>query len=404
MKKVFEPGEVELADPRGDPNRVIDIQKKIKELLEANSQRQAGIIDEIREEGAWALPGLLNATYVWMNHFENNKPAQKIMAKILGELAKENDSAVALLVDSGVLENPFKIPREIALQALEGLNWRPSLVQIAKINTKIQGQKKSEDIEGLILSYQILARSGDKNAYNIMLKQCSDWSISNTGDAAILLNLLVTYYPESAIKILTEVFLSTKSMFKEKKLAEDLITALHPISPDWWLDSTIVTVSINVLKECNPPRHTTIEYFFKNAAQDAKQSLPHFWEENSKKINTLIFETTESLNDSVADQISRYWFRALGNVSNNLDIIIEAADSDIETWGDSAALQLFFMRSEKGKKHKDVVEKALSKLMEENGERYDRVEDMFNEISTKRKHTTEMKTISKNAMPTDRRK
>ena len=61
MKKVFDPGEIELADPRGDPNRVIEIQKKIKELLEANSQRQAGILDEIKDEGAWAIPGLLNA-------------------------------------------------------------------------------------------------------------------------------------------------------------------------------------------------------------------------------------------------------------------------------------------------------------------------------------------------------
>src|SRR5215207_28853 len=105
MKRVFEPSEIELADPRGDPNRVIAIQMKIKELLEANRQRKEGILEEIRDEGAWALPGLLNATYVWMNNFEHNQPAQKEMAKLFAELAKENEAAIALLVDSGVLEN-----------------------------------------------------------------------------------------------------------------------------------------------------------------------------------------------------------------------------------------------------------------------------------------------------------
>jgi hypothetical protein len=406
MKKVFEPGEVELADPRGDPNRVIDIQKKIKELLEANPQRQAGIIDEIREEGAWALPGLLNATYVWMNHFENNKPAQKIMAKILAELAKENDSAVTLLVDSGVLENPFKTPREIALQALEELNWNPSLEQIAKINSQIQSQKKSEDIEGILLSYHLLARSGDEKTFNSMLKQCTDWSVQNTGDAAILLGLLVKYYPESAIKTLSNVFIATKNMYKEKKLAAMLVEAIRPIPPSWWLDFTIINISINVLNECNPPRHTGIEYLFKNAAQDAKQNLPQFWAINSEKVNTLLFEATKSLNDDIAKTITRYWFQSLGSVTNNFDLIVDAALSEFEPWGTSAALQLFFLRGEHGKerKNKDIkgaVEEALNKLVSENDSRYNRAEADYSNISSKNKGETEMKTTSKSAGLTD---
>lgn len=406
MKKVFEPGEVELADPRGDPNRVVDIQKKIKELLEANPQRQVGIIDEIREEGAWALPGLLNATYVWMNHFENNKPAQKIMAKILAELAKENDSAVALLVDSGVLENPFKTPREIALQALEELNWKPSLEQIAKINSQIQSQKKSEDIEGILLSYHLLARSGDEKTFNSMLKQCTDWSAQNTGDAVILLGLLVKYYPESAIKILSDIFIATKNMYKEKKLATMLVEAIRPISPNWWLDSTIINISINVLKECNPPRHTAIEYLFKNAAQDTRQSSPQFWAINSEKVNTLLFEATKSLNDDISKTITRYWFQSLGSVTNNFDLIVEAALSEFEPWGTSAALQLFFLRGEHGKnrKNKDVkgeVEEALNRLVSENDSRYNRAEADYSNISSKNKGETEMKTTSKSAGLTD---
>jgi hypothetical protein len=403
MKKVFEPGEVELADPRGDPNRVVDIQKKIKELLEANSQRQAGIIEEIREEGAWALPGLLNATYVWMNQFEKNKPAQKIIAKILSELAKENESAVALLVDSGVLENPFKIPREIVLQALEELNWNLSPEQIAIINTNIQRQKKSEDIEGLLLSYQILARSGDKNAFNSMLKQCTEWSVQNTGDAAILLGLLVKYYPESALNTLTDVFIATKSMYNEKKLATILIKAIQPVPSNWWLDSTIVNVSINVLTACTPPRHTCVEYLWKLAAQNAKSEDAQFWVENFRTVNSHLFDAVEPLDDNIAETITRYWFQSLGNVSDTYDVIIEAALSEFEPWGTSAALQLFFMLGERGKNHKykDVVEEALNRLRSENGSRYDLAESKYESISSKSKGETEMKTTSKAAGLTD---
>ena len=404
MKKVFEPGEVELADPRGDPNRVIAIQTKIKELLEANRQRQVGILSEILEEGAWALPGLLNATYVWMNQFEENKPAQKVMAEIFAELAKENDAAVALLVDSGVLENPFKTPREIVLQALEELNWKPSSEQIAKINAQIQHQKNSEDIEGLLLSYQLLARSSDNNAFNTMLKQCTDWAAQGMVSGATLLELLVKYYPESALKTLTDVFIATKSSYrKNKKLADKLIEAIPPIPPGWWLDSTIVNISIKVLNACTPPRHKALEYFFIKAAQDAKRTLPQFWTVNSEKVNMVVFEATESLNDDIAKTISRYWFEALGNVSDNFEIIIDAALSEFEPWGTSAAQELFFLRGEqsKNRKYKGVVEEALNRLMSENNSRYDRAEAEYNSISSKPPDETEITTTSKAAILTD---
>ena len=403
MKKVFEPGEVELADPRGDPNRVIDIQKKIKELLETNAQRQQGIIDEIKEEGAWALPGLLNSTYVWTNNFEDNKPAQKTMAGILADVARENDLAEALLFEFGVLENPFKTSREIAMHALEVLNWKPSSAQIATVNIKIQEQKKLDDIEGLMLSYQVLARSGDKNIFNSMLKQCMDWSVLNTGDAASLLGLLVKYYPEFAVDTLSNVFVATKRMYREKKLAEYLVKAIRPIPSKWWLDSTIVNISIKVLAECIPPRHTCVEYLWKYAAQDAKNEDAQFWTENKGKVNTLLFHATEHLNEDISETITRYWFQSLGNIPNAYDLLVEAALSEFEPWGTSAALQLFFLQGEQGKnrKHKDLVETALNRLMSENSSRYERAESKYESISSKNKDDTEIKPTSKAAGLTD---
>lgn len=398
MKKVFEPGEVELADPRGDPNRVITIQTKIKELLEANIQRQEGIFEELREEGAWALPGLLNSTYVWMNYFEENKPAQTLMAKILAELAKDNDSAISLLFDSGVLENPFKIPREIVLQALDELQWIPSKEQVEEINAQIRHQRKTEDIEGQLLSYKMLARSGDKKAFNTMLEQCQKWAEQNMKSGAELLGLLVKYYPESKVEILSDVITATKYKYKDKDLANLLIESLQPIPSEWWTDSTIINVSINVLTELSPPRHTAIEYLWTSAALDTKRNSTQFWMTNFENVNNLIIEAVELLDDDIVETISRYWFQSLGKDAYNFDIIVKSAFSESEPWGTSAASQLFFIRGgehEKNRKNKDGVEGAISKLMLDNPSRYDRAEANYNTISSKNKIRSDVKLTPK---------
>ncbi len=405
MKKVFEPGEMELADPRGDPNRVIAIQTKVKELIEANEQRRIGIASELFEEGAWALPGLLNSTYVWMNLFEENKDARDVMAKILAELARENESAVALLFDSGVLENPFKIPREIVLKALEDLNWKPTPEHISKINSRIIIQRNAADIDGLMLSYKLLANSGDKAGFNLMLKQCETWIEDNLASGVELFGLLVKYYPESTEKILTDVILAAP--YNEKVLAGKMIAAIRPIPANWWLDSKILKISISVLEESNPPRNTAIEFLWKFAAQDAKRGSPQFWTENCIKVNKLVFDAVSPLDDDLADILFRYWSMAIGEVADDPEILkflVNSIFSETELWAVNAATQLFFMRgSESGKNRKpgDGVENALNKLSSENYYRYQRAEAKFNLLSSKNKPKTETRSHSSSSNLTD---
>ena len=393
MKKVFEPGEMELADPRGDPNRVIAIQTKVKELIETNEQRRIGILSELLEEGAWALPGLLNSLYVWMNLFEENQEARDVMAKILAKLSEDNESAVALLFDSGVLENPFRTPREIVLKALDELNWKPAPEHISKINFQIIAQKKASDIEGLMLSYRLLARSGDKTSFNMMLNQCEIWIQDNLTSGVELFGLLVKFYPEFIIKILTDVILAAP--YNEKVLASKMITALRPIPANWWLDSKILKISISVLEESNPPRNTAIEFLWKFAALDAKREMPQFWSERGEKVNKLVFEAVTPLDDDLAENLFRYWSEALGEVADVPDILnflVTSIFSEIELWAVNAATQLFFMRgneSGKNRKPNDTVERALNKLSSENYPRYQRAEAKYNLLSSKNKAKTE---------------
>ena len=395
MKKVFDPGELELADPSGDPNRVIAIQSKVKELIEANQQRKTGIFSELIDEGAWALPGLLNSTYVWMNRLEENKDAQDVLANIMAEMARDNESAVVLLFDSGILENPFKTSREIVLKALNALNWKPSSDQIAKIKSKISSQKNADDIEGLMLSFKLLVLSNDKVSFNMMLKQCEAWVEQNMDSGAHVFGLLVKHYPESTVKILTDVIMASRTLFNQRELAEVLINAIRPIPHEWWLDSSILKVSIDVLDKSDPPRNTVIEYLWKFAAQDAKQQNPQFWILNCKKINKLVFETVKPLDEKLFDIISRYWFEALGEAADKPDIlkfIIDSAFSDPEIWAVNAAFELFFLR-----RNNNLVENALSKLSEENFYRYQRAETKYNHISPKNKAKTKVRTPEKAA-------
>ncbi len=401
MKKVFEPGEIELADPRGDPNRVIEIQSKIKELLEANRQRQQGIRDEILADGAWAIPGVLNATYVWMNHLDNNEPAKEIIAELLANLARENDSAVNLLVDSGVLENPFKTPREIVLQALDKLNWKPAVGDINKISAQIKNQKKTGDIEGLLLSFHLLAQSGDKKQLELILQQAADWSAKNMDAGPKLLRILIKYYPDEAEKILTKVFEDTEHLYNEKNLAKKLVEAVRPIPLSWWLDNIIINISVDVLEQCNPPRHTAVEYLWENAAQDVKNELDR---ETLNELNEQILQVTEKLEDDVANQIVRYWFKAQAKSLETLDVIIVSAFSQHEVWATQAAAQFFFIKNQEPKvykKHKEALDNALTRLANENSARYQRAQDLFETISSKKKQIAEVKATSNAATLTE---
>ncbi len=402
MNKVFEPCEIELADSRGDPNRAIEIQKKVEELLGANCQRQEGIRQEILEEGAWALPGLLNSTYVWMNQLERDSVSTEMLSQLMADLAKGNQAATRLLFDSGVFENPFETPRRIAWQALEKLNWKPEQDDLRNVKHEIIHQKRLGNTAAVLDLYKILLWSGNPAELESAMLDCQQWVQQSMDSAGKLLKIMLANYPDSTIEILTNVLLSAKDDYRDINIANMLVTPLRPIPIQWWVKNTILDVAKAVLKECTPPRHTTIEYLILYGAMDYKKSAPEHWNEHIVELNDQIFKYTEELQQNLAESIRRYWMQAMASAGES-QLVIDAAFSDDEDWASVAALQLFFGEKGKSAKQKQVYKQAQEELKFQKPFRYQRAQQSFQEISAKKKDKDEIRRTNRQGTLTSRR-
>ena len=337
MDKVFEAGEMEMADLRGDPNRVIEIQRKVEELLEANQQRQAGLRLEIREQGAWALPGLINATYVWMNRLKESPFYQDMLGDLMAQLAKDNPAAVTLLFRAGILETPFAVPRSIAQGALRQLGWKPSEKDAQQLRQRITANLRLNDHPTVLNLHASLLMSGKDQDLSSALKLCKDWArqaLDQTGD---LLKLLIEGFPDQTERVLTEVFLAVAQArddaYKDKDIAEALLDPLRPIPGKWLEEGIVLRVSTGVLRQLKPPRHTTVEDLWRYAAQDLSSHDSDRW-------HRLLEPVGQQVAQERHQDICRYWFRAAGEAGET-EYIVSQAKVRIEPYGTMAADQLF---------------------------------------------------------------
>lgn len=385
MDKIFEPGAEAMADIRGDPNQAIEIQQNVEELLGANRQRQAGLRREILEQGAWALPGLINATYVWMNRLEGEQ-SQEMLADLMAQLARDNVAAEGLLFRAGILETPFAVPRSIARRALEKLNWQPSEKNAQQIARKISESKTLDDIQTSLDLYALLLGTGSEKGLAEALELCKNWIRRRPrplGQAGDLLALLTHFFPSQTEKILTEVILAAKGMYKDANIAKKLLDPIRSYSPaqsippDWLEEGILLRVSAQVLRKINPPRHTTVEYLWIYAVKDYKDKKPESWQE-------LLETVGEQVQQKNHETIYRYWHRAVREV-NEVAYLVQHVQSKNDQWGTQAALQLFFCRDKRAKQAKQ----ALGDLQKENPTRFAYAKDLYDIISPPGKTYTE---------------
>ena len=380
MHKVFEPGAVELADPRGDPNQTIEVQQRIKELLHSsNANRREGLKQEIKNRGALALPGLINATYVWMNELEG-KQAQRIVADLMCDLAKGNPVAIGLLFREGVLGTPFVVPRAIARRALDHLDWKPDSQDTQALRDEIKISERLDDVQSIVDLYTLLLRSGTKHDFTSALGLCKTWAKRSLKQSGDLLALLTQRFPDSVQEILTGVFLAAKDAYRDQNIAETLLQPLRPIPADWLHKDTILDLSIQVLGKNTPPRHTTVEYLWCYAAQDLKKQDAKAWK---NALDTIGDKIQQKNYNKVIETIYRYWFRAVAD-AGNLQYLSKQANSASETWGTLAAVQLFFNSRQR------VVKQALKDLEVENPERYESAYQMFDTLSDRGKESRDI--------------
>lgn len=379
MEKLFEPGAVELADPQGDPNRVIEVQQKVEELLEANRQRKEGIRQELLEQGAWALPGLMNATYVWMNNLEKSPADRNMLSSLMADLAGDNPAAADLLFRYGILETPFSAPRSVALGALREMGWGPTERDRQELREALNRYIQIEDMQTVIDLYDVLLQARREDDFRAALDLCRRWAKRSMEPAGELLALLTELFPERSVEILAEVFLAVKDNYRDKTVANMLIESLRPIPVSWLREDVLLNVSNNVLPKSVSGRHTAVEYLWVGAVRDSKRQISELWQELLMKLDSKVRQQSNST-------IYRYWFEAVGK-AGEIEYLAQQAQAETrdQQWGIRATLQLFFLR----RGHRSAVAQALSDLEYDNPVRYEEAQRLFEEITEHRKEESE---------------
>lgn len=379
MKKIFE--QVDF-----DPNRVVEIQKKVKDLLRAPRQRREEIKQEIAKEGAGALPGLINSTYVWMNEFETDKPMQLLVAGMMASAAKDNDDAHRLIFQAGILENPFPAPRTIAIDALEKIHWKPNNDDIVKTKEKIKSAQKIHDDLALLDLYSVVMMAGEKNDMKEILSKCCEWI--ETTKAGELLPRLIKAFPNEIEAIITEICADLRrkggDKYKNKSIAKAIVGSLRPIPAEWVANGTLTKITIAVAKQGNPPRHTVIEYLWQDAVADFHNANLEKWHSSLEAMESSINTSGISTKDErVSKTLYRYWFRAIGSLKDSPSHarIYHAATHEqkgniFEDWAIEAACQLFFMQKNPETKG------YLQEIEEKYPERYEMAEEQYERINS----------------------
>ena len=164
LHTLFDADANELHDLIADPSTLVSVQTLIIEILNNCSDvRALGIHNEIvTKYGAFALPGIISATYVVKNDTKIiNKIANRITA-ILCALAKDNIAAERMILRNGVLSNPFSYTHSIYINALKELGYTFTDADYEYALTMLNKAEQTNDIARIHSLYQLLLPTNRK--------------------------------------------------------------------------------------------------------------------------------------------------------------------------------------------------------------------------------------------------
>ncbi|MEM2002936.1 MAG: hypothetical protein QXT77_09850 [Candidatus Methanomethylicaceae archaeon] len=379
MKRVFEPLELDLGDARLLPNRVIEIQEKVGELIsvKTNRHRRDALTEELKKLGAWALPGLINATMVFGEKMKDIK-IQEEVAEIIFELARDNLAAKGLLIRSGVYENPFYESRQIILRAIDSLGWKPENPQ--EIRRLINRLRKEGEDAWLCDVYRLYLKVGLESAFEEGMELCENWLRRPLDIARELLKQLILAFPDRGVEILSRAFIAVTEISndarKDKGYAEKLVREIPQEKLVHWIkDGTLVEISNNVLSVLvftSAPRHKAVEEMWKLAVKylvrDGDLDVREL-----DGIREFIIRGSQGVHDGVAESIFRYWMQALGNAGASSYVVAQVDYENEPLYQKQAVVQLFFLPDIKAKQRLSDLEKEKPYLYQECKETYERI-------------------------------
>ncbi len=375
MKRVFEPTELDLGDAALLPNRVIEVQQKVQEMLSPNTNkfRRDELIEELSNQNAWALPGLINASMIFSNQLNDRKNRSEY-AKILCSVARDNPTAINLLLKSGLFENPFPESRAVILEALQ--DWQPDdPKEIRRLIKRVE-----EDDAWVLDLYRLYLKSRTPSAYEEGIEVCERWFKVPKELAKDLFRELLINFPERSADTISRVFLSineiSKDARKDKYFANRLVKSVpSEIALEIIKDGSLLDISETVILETNRFSHKPVEELWKYSVAELKKAQKNDLESWLEKIANMILERGPRCNDLARQSIYRYWMQGLGE-AGEIDFIIKHTYEQDENYRVCAATQLFFQKT-KNKK----AQQFLSNLQRDDYELYTQAESNFIDLT-----------------------
>jgi len=378
MYKVFEMNQSSNFD---DPAKIIEVQQKVRELLEANRFRQDEIKKEMAELGPWAVPGLVNSLYVYMHLFKDNSDAQLMIADLISAQAQDNNAAAELIFRTGVVESPFAVSRNVALRALETLEWKPNKEQISLVKSRIkEAQRLGDQIKEVDLN-RLLAISGDDQELPGLMEVYRRL-MTDQHEFGGMLAMLVQKYPQKAKMIVIDVLQTAEQLYtKDKNIADHIAKALGPISADQrWLETDMMLeVSQEVLtkKNSGSKSHKSLEFVWNEVVKSSKFDNSLQKREFFNTFGQKVQQAGKNIRSEDARfTIYRYWFEAAGR-SGGVDYICDEAFAPDDEWGFFAVVQLFFLEERNSE-----LGNTLQKLKSSRPQRWNNANDLFIRIKS----------------------
>jgi hypothetical protein len=339
LHTLFDADASELHDLIADPSTLVSVQTLIIEILNSCSDvRALGIHNEIvTKYGAFALPGIISATYVAKNDTKIiNKIANRITA-ILCALAKDNIAAERMILRNGVLSNPFSHTHAIYIEALTELGYTLTDTDYEYALTMLNKAEQTNDIARIQSLYQLLLPT--KRITKRAINQAKTWfSEHHTKPAAQLTNTLLHSAPQDSETIVRSII---TQQYDENAVAyTDVRNEITLASAEAGLQA--LSVTSNYL-QTKGQRHKLIESFYQGAI--AKWLTQH---------DALLAEAHNIIINSRSEIVYRYWWQAINNAVTNPKIVdycthalvqFCTTDPEFAEWG---IVQLMFLEKRQG--------------------------------------------------------
>jgi len=334
MRKVFEPDEMELADLGGDTHFVADIQRHVKQMLGERGKRREEIRQEIKALGPRALPGVLNAAFVFTVQLKERD--QELLAGLLAELVGDNLAAREMLLRAGVLEAPFVPTRKTAVTALQQLgDIREE--EMAQIRLKAwRDADVSGDYEAALALYELLAQYGDDQVCSEISHLTKDLFREHMDIGPRFLNAALRCAPQESYRILKDAL---GAMDRE---ATEFSRAIYNMSNEFVSPHLLqILQAANEVKEnAEGHAHKGIQNLFTGPIASYLRDHPE-----------TVVDTGELI-DREYKSLYRFWWQGLGRLLD-LEVVRQYSEDQttlpLDAFALEGAVQLLFTEKDNAK-------------------------------------------------------